>query len=156
MLLLQYVALSISVHGTSYVLVIINWCRVAISKDKSTFRVPLLFCFFFLKSVVTCRLCVIFVIGTCYRSWLLGCANGSCLGDSRESLFWGMKIVFPVQLFLSGVIHFWKAEVTGSFDGCFSNMYKWCHETRFQSDAFLFWSRDPGSYRKNDRKHAVI
>ena len=85
---------------------------------------------FFLTSVVTCRLCVIFVISTCYRSWWLGCANGSCLGDTWESLFWGCEGVFPVQLFLSGVIQFWKAEVTGSFGGCFSNMYKWCHETR--------------------------
>ena len=58
------------------------------------------------------------------------CANGSCLGDTWESLFWGCEGVFPVQLFLSGVIQFWKAEVTGSFGGCFSNMYKWCHETR--------------------------
>ena len=45
-LLLQYVALSLSVDGTSYVLVIINWCRVAISNDKSTLCVPLLFCVF--------------------------------------------------------------------------------------------------------------
>ena len=45
-LLLQYVALSISVQGTSYVLVVINWCRVAISNDKST-SCALTFLFFF-------------------------------------------------------------------------------------------------------------
>ena len=27
---------------------------------------------------------------------------------------------------------------------------------KFQSGAFLFWSRHPGSYRKNDRMHAVV
>ena len=47
MLLLQNVALSISVHGTRYVLVIINWCTVAISNDKSNLCVPLLFCGFY-------------------------------------------------------------------------------------------------------------
>ena len=96
-----------------------------------SFVCPYFFVFFFLKSVETCRLCVIFVISTCYGSWLLGCANWNCLGDSRESLFWGMKMFFPVQLFLSGVIHFWKAEVTGSFAICtsgFSNMYKWLQQ----------------------------
>ena len=64
------------------------------------FVCPYFFVFcFFLTSVVTCRLCVIFVISTCYRSWLLGCANGSCLGDSRESLFWGMKMFFHCSYF---------------------------------------------------------
>ena len=96
-LLLQYVALSISVQGTSYVLVIINWCRVAISNDKSTLCVPLHFFFFlfFLTSVVTCRLCVIFVISTCYRSWLPGCVwvtPGSCCSG-------GMKMFFQCSYF---------------------------------------------------------
>ena len=27
---------------------------------------------------------------------------------------------------------------------------------KFRSDAFLFWSRGPDSYRKNDRKRAVV
>ena len=81
-LLLQYVALSISVQGTSYVLVIINWCRVAISKVNFMCALTCL-CFFFLASVVTCGLCLIFVICT----WLLGCANGSCLGDTKGQSF---------------------------------------------------------------------
>ena len=48
----------------------------------------------------------------------------------------------------------------------YENIYKWCHESRrnytfvnlkaTRSDAFLFWSRDPDGYRKNDRKRAVV
>ena len=84
--------------------------------------------FFFLTSVVTCRWCVIFVISTCYMSWWLAVQMGVVWVTPGSR--WGCEGVFPVQLFLSGVIQFWNAEVTGSFGGCFSNMYKWCHETR--------------------------
>ena len=83
---------------------------------------------FFLTSVVTCRLCVIFVISTCYRSWWLAVQMGVVWVTPGSRCSGGVKVFF--QLFLSGVIQFWKAEVTGSFGGCFSNMYKWCHETR--------------------------
>ena len=51
----------------------------------------------------------------------------------------------------------------------YQNMYKWCHETRrnypfinlkatkiSKRCVFLFWSRGPDGYRKNDRKREVV
>ena len=57
----------ISVQGNSQALIIIvNCCRVAISNNRSTKWVPSLFFsfliyFFFLKLIVACRLCIIYV-----------------------------------------------------------------------------------------------
>ena len=36
-----------------------------------------------------------------------------------------------------------------------THLYIW-RPRKFRSDAFLFWSRGPDSYRKNDRKRAVV
>ena len=50
----------------------------------------------------------------------------------------------------------------------YENIHKWCHEsrrnytfvklkaTKISKRCFLFWSRGPDGYRKNDRKRAVV
>ena len=123
-LLLQYVALSISVQGTSYGLVVINWCRVAISNDKSTLCALTFLCFL-----------------SWHRLWLVDCVLSllSVHAIGRDYLAVQMGVVWVIpgsrcsgvwRCFSIAAISEWKTEVNGSFGGCLRNLYKWWHETR--------------------------